>query len=414
MAHADTLPAATVEWPAGGLTRVPYAIYADPAIYQREQATIFRGRAWHFLCLESEVEKSGDWRTGRIGDAPVVVTRAPDGSLNAFENRCAHRGALICLKPCGNNTRLTCVYHSWSYDLKGNLAGVAFRNGVDGKGGMAKEFDAKQHGLKRIHVGTFRGLVFGSYADGMPSVEDWLGPRIAAHIARVLHKPIKTLGRFTQVLPNNWKLYAENLRDSYHASLLHVFFTTFKLNRLSQPGGIIVDDSGGHHISYSRLSTRNSAEYDEQGIRSSKSDFRLNDPSMLISRDEIGDGIGTQVLAVYPTFGLQQHLNSLAFRHFQPNGIGETELHWTYFGYADDDEETTLLRLKQGNLTGPGGYVSMEDGCIGSFVERGIAGSHDDAGVVMMGGHTAESQSTRATETGVRGFWQAYRQQMAL
>ena len=65
-------------------------------------------------------------------------------------------------------------------------------------------------------------------------------------------KPV-VLGRFTQALPNNWKLYMENVKDTYHASILHLFFTTFELNRLSQKGGIIVDESGGHHVSYSAI-----------------------------------------------------------------------------------------------------------------------------------------------------------------
>ena len=59
----------------------------------------------------------------------------------------------------------------------------------------------------------------------------------------MLHKPVEVIGRFTQALPNNWKLYVENVKDSYHASLLHLFFTTFELNRLSQKGGVIVDET---------------------------------------------------------------------------------------------------------------------------------------------------------------------------
>ena len=51
------------------------------------------------------------------------------------------------------------------------------------------------------------------------------------------------------MLPNNWKLYAENVRDTYHASLLHLFFATFKINRLSQGGGVEINDTGGCHVS---------------------------------------------------------------------------------------------------------------------------------------------------------------------
>jgi anthranilate 1,2-dioxygenase large subunit len=37
---------------------------------------------------------------------------------------------------------------------------------------------------------------------------------------------------------NNWKLYVENVKDSYHASLLHLFFTTCTPNRLSNGAGM--------------------------------------------------------------------------------------------------------------------------------------------------------------------------------
>ena len=88
------------------------------------------------------------------------------------------------------------------------------------------------------------------------------------------------------------------------------------------------------------------------------------------------------------------------------------ELHWTYIGFADDTPEMTRRRLKQANLVGPAGYVSMEDGCVGGFVQRGVAAAADAVSVVNMGGEGAESQDTRATEASVRGFWKAYRRYM--
>jgi hypothetical protein len=69
-------------------------------------------------------------------------------------------------------------------------------------------------------------------------------------------------------------------------------------------------------------------------------------------------------------------------------------------------------RLKQQNLVGPAGFVSMEDGCVTGFVQRGIASAGDKVSVVEMGGQTTESQKTRATEAAVRGFWKAYRRHM--
>ena len=54
----------------------------------------------------------------------------------------------------------------------------------------------------------------------------------------------------------------------------------------------------------------------------------------------------------------------------------------------------------------------MEDGCVGGFVQRGIAAAADEVSVIEMGGAAAESQETRATEASVRGFWKAYRRHM--
>ena len=53
------------------------------------------------------------------------------------------KGALVCLKERGNAKTLSCVYHAWTYDLEGQLKGVAFRNGIKGNGGMPDDFDVK-------------------------------------------------------------------------------------------------------------------------------------------------------------------------------------------------------------------------------------------------------------------------------
>ena len=86
---------------AAGLTRVPYWVYSDPEIAREEQVRLFEGPAWHYLCLEIDVPAPGDYRTAMMGAMPVVVARAEDGEVVAFENRCAHRGALICLDDGG-------------------------------------------------------------------------------------------------------------------------------------------------------------------------------------------------------------------------------------------------------------------------------------------------------------------------
>ena len=399
-----------VRWEHPSLTRVPYRAYTDPALYEAEQRLVFQGPTWNFLCLEAEIAEPGRYRSTFIGETPVVVVRDADGEVYGFENRCVHRGALIVLDKKGSAESFQCVYHGWSYNRQGDLVGVAFEQGVKGQGGMPAGFCKEEHGPRKLRIATTCGLVFGSFHDDVPSLDEYLGDEIAARIERVLHKPVQVIGRFAQALPNNWKLYVENVKDSYHASLLHLFFTTFELNRLNMKGGVIVDASGGHHVSYSMIDpeeARKDTAYREQGVRS-ESQYRLKDPSLLEGFSEFDDGITLQILSVFPGFVLQQIQNCLAVRQVLPKGLERTELNWTYLGYADDTPEQRRVRLKQSNLVGPAGYISMEDGAVGGFVQRGIAGARDQEALVEMGGAGAESGEGRATEASVRGFWKAY------
>jgi anthranilate 1,2-dioxygenase large subunit len=281
---------------------------------------------------------------------------------------------------------------------------------------MPETFRMEEHNPRKLRVAIVHGLVFGSFSEDVPSIEEYLGEEILTRIERVLggRTPV-VLGRFTQVLPNNWKLYMENVKDSYHASILHLFFTTFELNRLSQKGAIIVDESGGHHVSYSAIDREatKGAEYAKQQLRS-ESEYKLADASLLQGFDEYHDGVTLQILSVFPTFVLQQIQNSIAVRQIIPRSVARTDLNWTYIGFATDTPEQRMTRIKQGNLVGPAGYISMEDGCVGGFVQRGIAGASREQAILEMGGAQAESSESRVTEASVRGFWKAYRAHMGL
>ena len=159
-----------------------------------------------------------------------------------FENRCSHRAAEFCRELSGNAKEFVCPYHQWSYDLKGNLAGVPFRRGVNGKGGMPADFKTADHGLRRLKVTTHRGVVFASYAEDMEPLADYLGPEILREFEATFDgRKLKLLGHYRHSLPGNWKLYHENLKDPYHATLLHTFLVTFGLlvagNQLAHADG---------------------------------------------------------------------------------------------------------------------------------------------------------------------------------
>jgi anthranilate 1,2-dioxygenase large subunit/terephthalate 1,2-dioxygenase oxygenase component alpha subunit len=398
-------------WPAEGATRVPYWVYQDEDLYREEQSKIWRGDTWNYLCLEAELPEPKSFVTTFVGDMPVVVTRDAEGKLNAWENRCAHRGALVCMQSRGTAERFSCIYHNWTYDHAGNLTNVAFRKGIAGKGGMPADAKPESQAPKQLRVETINGLVFGTLSAQVPTLENYVGPEVLPRLKRVLVKPLKVLGAYTQVLPNNWKLYMDNVKDTYHASLLHLFFTRFRINRLTQKGGVFVSADGAHHCTYTEIVEDKGDAYEAGGMRSAN-EFALEDREVLEQVDEFGDRVAIQILSLFPGFVLHQIRNSLAARQVVPKGVDRTELHWTLFGFEDDDAAMLRRRLVQANLVGPAGYISMEDGAATGFVQRGVAAAADRASVIEMGGSSVGSGDSRITETAVRGLWQAWRAHM--
>src|SRR5690606_27110406 len=109
-----------------------------------------------------------------------------------------------------------------------------------------------------------------------------------------------------------------------------------------------------------------------------------------------------------------QYFNCLVIRHIIPKSPNSHVLAWTYFGYADDDEELQRLRLKQGNLVGPAGLVSLEDSEVLAQMQPVVESSPDSIQVLEMGGRGIERDDTMMPESLIRAFYDFYRRTMGL
>jgi anthranilate 1,2-dioxygenase large subunit len=412
MSALQTNPLDSAPWPHSREgCEVPYEVFTSDAYYELEQQNIFRGEAWSFVGLEAEIPDNGDYKSTFIGETPVIVLRDETSTINVVQNRCAHRGALICREARGNASELQCVYHQWTYDLRGNLRGVPFRRGVRKKGGMPESFAMSEHGLDRLQVDAVNGLIFASFSKTVMSLRDYLGPMVIASIERIFNQPIEVLGDQRQRMHGNWKLYAENTRDPYHASLLHLFHNTFGLYRASQEGASLMDEAHKHSMLYTKAATTD-IEVDKEIYKDSPSyntEFTLQDPSVLAGRSEFDDGITLVILSIFPNVIIQQIANTLAVRQIVTHGVEEFDLVWTHFGYADDDEEMRAIRIKQANLIGPAGYISMEDGEAVEIVQKAVIRGQDKSSYIAMGGGRAEDSEHLVTESAIIGFWDHYR-----
>jgi anthranilate 1,2-dioxygenase large subunit len=398
-------------WPALDYSRVPYRLYHDGEVYEREQERIFRGPVWSFLALEAEVPNPGDFRATWVGDTPVIVNRDEKGALKAFVNRCAHRGALVRRELSGNAERHICLYHQWCYGLDGSLNAIPFRRGIKGKGGMNPDFDMAAHALNPLRVGTVNGVIFGTLADNAEPLEDYLGTPVIEQLQRLFDRPVRVLGYNRQRIRGNWKLYAENTRDNYHASLLHEFLVTFGLDRSTQVGGVRMDRRHRHSITWAEAGSDDDElvrqAYGGAGVRNDY--LSLQQPDLVTFHPEHGDRLNIAITSVFPSSVFVQISNSLAIRQIRSRGIDQVEVFQTMFGYADDPPEMTSHRLRQANLVGPAGLVSMEDGEAIEVTHRASRPDPLRTTVIELGGGGVISdRDYRVHDVPLRGFWSYY------
>lgn len=409
----------TNEWPTDDFSRVPYNVFIDADIYALEMQHLFAGATWNYLGMEIEIANPGDFHTSFVGEKNIIVTRNYDGTIHAFENSCAHRGAQLVSCVRGNNKRLVCPYHLWSYDLRGDLVGVPLEKGMKGKGGMPAHFDKRCHGLNKLRVDCYGGLIFGTFSDTVEPLQDYLGETACGQIDRLLstRKP-RVLGYFRQRIPGNWKLYNENVRDPYHAPLLHLFQVTFGIQTPAMQGGIVMDKDGKNTWNHSILSEQDKEDVGAlsqayQGTGKFRPNMKMADPSIVEVPLDLDDNYKTTILSIFPTLILAQVDNTYTIRHLRPKGPELVELHMTYLGFEDDDEQHTADKLRCANMIGAAGYISMEDGEALRLVQEGIRQRHNQHEVLEMGGVDAIADTDYlAQEISIRGFWRYYHQLM--
>jgi salicylate 5-hydroxylase large subunit len=401
-------------WTEGDLGRVPYWVYTDPSLHRLEQERIFRGPSWNYVALACEIEGPGDFVRTSIGDTPVIVTRDRHGQVHALVNRCAHRGVVLCNVPAGNATTFTCPYHQWSYASDGRLLGVPFKKGVGGNGGMPADFAVGEHGLERLAVAERNGVLFASFHHDLPAFEDYLGPTNVGWFDRVFDgRRLEVLGYQRQTVPANWKLMFENIKDPYHASLLHVFLVTFGLFRADNPSKTQMDASGKHSVLVSQRS-ESRAVVGTDDITRVVHDLTLRDARLLDPVREFPGAATVVMQTIWPNLIVQQQSNTLAMRQLVTRAVDQFELHWTYFCYATDDEAMRLRRLRQANLMGPAGLVSIDDSEVMRLAQQGARAGADRDALLQMGGRDTADTEHMVTEVALRAFYVHYRDVMGL
>ncbi len=190
---------------------LPREAYVGAEMYAADLETIWY-REWLFVGHTVEIAADGQFFTVQIGDYPVLVVRDEQGGINAFVNRCRHRGSRLCSQAQGDVGRFVCPYHGWTYGLDGQLLHAAH---------MGEGFTREDKGLQRVHCHVSGIYIFvclaPTPAKSLQAFESELGRFLAPYAladAKVIHQT-------TTVEDGNWKLVWENNRECYHCDANH-------------------------------------------------------------------------------------------------------------------------------------------------------------------------------------------------
>ena len=183
--------------------------YTDPSIYDIDLETFFYNQ-WIFIGHESRIPKKGDYFLFDIGNESIIVIRG-DSKVNCFYNVCRHRGSHICVNKEGRINKLVCPYHSWVYDLDGELIKARM---------MPENFNKKNWQLHKCHSIIFEGLIFINLSDNPDDFSEFIKPTKNFIKIHGLNNA-KIAYRKTYPTKGNWKLTLDNFHECYHCQTAH-------------------------------------------------------------------------------------------------------------------------------------------------------------------------------------------------
>ncbi len=347
-------------------------VFRDEQLFELEMKYIFE-RNWVFVGLESQAPNPNDYYTSWIGRQPIVVMRDADGQLGAYINSCTHKGARIVHHRQGNAKQFVCSYHGWAYNTAGECVYIKDKE----SGAYAEPFEQMDHNLRKLKFGMYRGFLFASLSDEVPTLDEHLGETKALLDLVWDQGPdgVEIIpGSSTYTYDGNWKMQVENCIDGYHLTSCHPSFMnvvtrrkagesgnkqvkSIDFNALSEIPGGTACMARGHAVIYAP----NPAEH-ERGLYKHKDE--------LIER--CGETkakwmLATRNLTIYPNVQFAENA-SLQMRIIRPLSPGRTEMTIVCLGAKGESDEARAIRIRQyedffntSGLATPDDTIAYED-----------------------------------------------------
>jgi len=196
-------------------------IYSDEQIFEDELNKIWK-KTWIPVCHESELKEAYSFRTMTIAREPVIVVRGKDMVVRAFLNVCPHRGNMIERRPSGNYKKgtpsgtpktMTCMFHAWSFDMKGKCVNISRK-----EAGYQDRLNEDQVGLRELKCEVyFGGFVWVSLNDHIGvTVAEFAKGSLDVLLPSLSEEPLEVFHYHKAIIPCNYKLWHDTNCEFYH------------------------------------------------------------------------------------------------------------------------------------------------------------------------------------------------------
>lgn len=361
-------------------------IYTEDVIHDEEISKIFN-KVWLIACHESEVPNKFDFRTfqhpcGRN----LIIIRGEDGKVRAFYNTCSHRGNSILQEPAGNAKRMTCVFHHWVYDSKGNCVDIPRETA-----GYGDRLNKADVGLREVKSEmAYGGFIWVNVDDSSEPLSSFIGDAFE-DMKVELEQPMEVFHYHHAVVNTNYKLWHDTNREAYH-DYMHYHN---RLTGLSQKGYFdrVYHTYPNGHVQLDSMEIQYQAYRGEQRT--------LAWPGSKAACHKLIDIFpGTTFILRAPTMRVDT---------MTPLGANKVLIEFRGLALKSDTPEERAERLKEhNNLWGPFGLNLHEDLVANEMQTRAMRDGIEPTLVL----HAREENNTTHDEIGMRQYYAEWGRRM--
>lgn len=288
-----------IEWAQS----LPSQMYTSKKIYRLEQERFF-AKAWLYVGHLSQLKGPGSYFTVTVAEQPLLVVQDLEGQLRGFYNVCPHRAGPIATG-YGACHRLTCTYHAWTFDLKGELKASPHMGSTQG-------FKPSDHALRATQIDIWESFIFVNLDPECEPLISQLG-ELPQRFERYGLSQLANVHSIDYFLDANWKLYVENSAESYHLSSVHPSLELFKNIK-----EIEVEAYAHYYIETTPL------------LSSIKDRFRQSSSNLLIQGLNESEMGSSSILIMWPNFILVLSPSFVLARTIDPQGLVNTRVRFEW------------------------------------------------------------------------------------